>query len=76
MLGFMISTWFLSMWISNTATTAMMIPIVTAVADEIVAQKKPDSSGDDPGRCLLLDFTSSEKQLRLEVGRCGHSNVF
>ncbi|KAK3927108.1 Protein I'm not dead yet [Frankliniella fusca] len=40
MLGFMIPTMFLSMWISNTATTAMMVPIVSAVLDELKATDK------------------------------------
>jgi len=31
LLGFMTATWFLSMWISNTATTMMMVPIALAV---------------------------------------------
>ena len=35
LLGFMIPTAFCSMWISNTATTAMMIPIIEAVLSEI-----------------------------------------
>ncbi|XP_076334357.1 Na(+)/citrate cotransporter-like [Tachypleus tridentatus] len=35
MLGFMLTTMFLSMWISNTATTAMMVPVVEAVLEEI-----------------------------------------
>ena len=41
-LGFMLSSWFISMWISNTATTLMMFPIALAVSslfDDVKAEE-------------------------------------
>lgn len=43
LLGFMVTTMILSMWISNTATTAMMAPIVKAVLDELKQNKAVES---------------------------------
>ncbi|XP_025089959.1 solute carrier family 13 member 5-like [Pomacea canaliculata] len=37
MMGLMLPTWFLSMWISNTATASMMIPIVEAILTQFKA---------------------------------------
>jgi len=39
LLGFMFATWFLSMCISNTATTVMMVPIAMAVNDQMIKFK-------------------------------------
>ena len=40
-LGFMIATAFLSMWISNTATAMMMLPIALAVISQLTPNKLP-----------------------------------
>jgi len=59
-LGFMIATAFLSMWISNTATTVMMLPIAMA----IIAQLKdnPATVEDENeifGKALMLSIAYS-----------------
>ncbi|CAC5421146.1 SLC13A2_3_5 [Mytilus coruscus] len=41
--GFMVTTAFMSMWVSNTATTSMMIPIGQAVLVELVRVRKRKS---------------------------------
>ena len=67
MLGFMLPTWFLSMWISNTATTAMMFPVATAVLDQFASvderekdageREEKDESGKDgvDNSCYIND---------------------
>jgi sodium-dependent dicarboxylate transporter 2/3/5 len=50
-LGFMLATWFLSMWISNTAATMMMLTIAMAVISQVVYEIESDPSLDiDTGR--------------------------
>ncbi|XP_042233566.1 solute carrier family 13 member 5-like isoform X2 [Homarus americanus] len=47
MAGFMLTTMFLSMWISNTATTAMMVPIVDAILTELYSTHDGGETGTD-----------------------------
>ncbi|KAF8768342.1 Solute carrier family 13 member 2 like protein [Argiope bruennichi] len=70
MLGFMLTTMFLSMWISNTATTAMMVPIVEAVMMELKSsvQRTTTDSG------LLVALNALHKTLLLSIAysaNCG-----
>jgi len=53
-LGFMVATAFLSMWISNTAATAMMLPIALAVAELFRPASGPGRHGSGFAVALLL----------------------
>jgi len=66
-LGFMIATTFLSMWVSNTATAMMMIPIGLAVVSEVTGLTPTElrlgggATGSDLniGRALMLGIAYS-----------------
>lgn len=64
-LGFMVATGFLSMWISNTATAMMMVPIGLAIIYQVSEQLKDDDSIDTSkenfefGKALMLGIAYS-----------------
>lgn len=51
--GFMAATAFLSMWVSNTATVVMMLPMALSVVQMMERQGEPDSTP-DPNFALAL----------------------
>jgi solute carrier family 13 (sodium-dependent dicarboxylate transporter), member 2/3/5 len=58
LLGFILATGFLSMWISNTATTMMMLPIALSIIDQLA---KLLNNADDPtsahfGKALVISI--------------------
>lgn len=56
-LGFMIATAFLSMWMSNSATAMMMIPIAIAIIITVIPNKRPkemDKAEKAFAGCLVL----------------------
>lgn len=56
--GFMVSAAFLSMWISNTATAVMMLPIALAIISKI-ENDFGDEKSKNFSRCLLLTIAYS-----------------
>ena len=60
MLGAMGASWFLSMWISNTASTAMLIPVVRSLMQVIKDGVKADSQAAELGGSV-----GAEKELEL-----------
>ena len=67
--GFMFSSMLLSMWISNTATTMMMIPIVTSIIYKIEdAAGKKNIRKYAPGLLLGIAYSSSIGGIATLVG--------
>ncbi|KAM6907884.1 solute carrier family 13 member 2 [Xenentodon cancila] len=71
MMGFMIVSSFLSMWISNTATTAMMLPIAQAVlqqlkATEIQAEERDLQVTAEDNHGFELEIPQTKEELAYE----------
>ncbi|CAN9508128.1 unnamed protein product [Ophioblennius macclurei] len=66
-LGFMCCTVFLSMWLSNTSTTAMVMPIAEAVLQQLICTGLADSHDDsDTADSPEEDSAASGKEENLE----------
>ncbi|XP_059151135.1 Na(+)/citrate cotransporter-like [Physella acuta] len=75
MLGMMLATWFLSMWMSNTATAAMMIPIAEAILYQLRsakdAYKNPESENGFVGadtKETAIDLADLNSEVHYENG--------
>ena len=53
-LGFILSTGFISMWLSNTATTMMMYPIGASVISVVFAQQRDSPGARNFALCIML----------------------
>ena len=68
-LGFMVATAFLSMWISNTATTLMMLPIALAVIGAVREMSGGERiSGFGPALLLGIAYSASIGGLATPIG--------
>uniref|UniRef100_A0AAY4C2Z2 Solute carrier family 13 member 4 n=1 Tax=Denticeps clupeoides TaxID=299321 RepID=A0AAY4C2Z2_9TELE len=61
-LGFMCCTVFLSMWLSNTSTTAMVMPIAEAVLQQLISTGIADAQDDSENATDTPDSGDCEKQ--------------
>lgn len=71
LLGFMAPTAFCSMWISDTATTAMMVKTVQAVLDETESETRPSYHDSEPS---INYGTFSELRKEIEGNGMVNSN--
>lgn len=74
-IGFMIATAFLSMWISNTATTMMMLPVALSVIGVLTDNPDLDPENGDPNVRPVLDRSSRNFAVALLLAVAYSANV-
>ncbi len=52
--GFMLATAVMSMWVSNTATALLMLPIAVSVLNQLADDAPDQQTGENFARCLML----------------------
>ncbi|XP_041261338.1 solute carrier family 13 member 1 [Onychostruthus taczanowskii] len=67
MLGFMVSCAFLSMWLSNTSAAAMVMPIVEAVAQQII---RAEAEADELEMSCSNGSVNPALELHENIGEC------
>ena len=67
MLGFMLVTWLLSMWISNTATAAMMVPVAMAVYEQMTTIEVSSSIMQTSTICRHPLYKKSIKRITFKI---------
>ena len=75
MLGFMLTTAFISMWITNTATTAMMTPIMEAVLKELdkeYLEEEVDEPVEDEDNMNVTDVEARMQAKEKEANNSGN----
>uniref|UniRef100_A0AAQ6IP95 Solute carrier family 13 member 4 n=1 Tax=Anabas testudineus TaxID=64144 RepID=A0AAQ6IP95_ANATE len=68
-LGFMCCTVFLSMWLSNTSTTAMVMPIAEAVLQQLICTGLADSHDDSETTEAPEEDTGTSGSVRVKARR-------
>jgi solute carrier family 13 (sodium-dependent dicarboxylate transporter), member 2/3/5 len=68
LLGFMLATAFLSMWISNTATSLMMLPIGLAIVRQMIPEGQESQSSFAKALMLAIAYSASVGGMATLIG--------